>query len=715
MTFSLTAGKKSVLAQEEKIASQEYQSLFENFLKNNPSWLEDKGFGGIQAQVITSSTNFPELEFSNPGKARGFDFWFGNLAGDSGEVVDSGKGAGAEVVPIAPSTGGIDPVPNDGTGSGTEEKPFEPSTGGIDPVPCEFTPARCMPIYWEETISAPIDLFDKEGTKTGYKVITTGAGYTTTNYYDLEDVLTETEYESMYGGWSKTRYEAINKDDEAFILATSSGKNGDYTWTSSQLSDAKNNLLESSYEDSSGYKSSTKQEYKKAENGSITKIIITSEGAGGGYEYSSFAEYDNKWNLIKSSYKDSNGYSSSTEKVALGNIDGAFEGYSVISKGTGPNGYFYESLETFDKNGNLLGNDYKDSTGYYSQRTYQLDKDADWGEVIVTTDVTGNEQQSDAITYKATAIYTTDWRLISSEHTDSYGYSSKLTTKIKTSPSGEKLYVQTYQITYPGGSSSEWVTQYNENWWPIVDGKPVEELPVLYKMPIAAGAPEPTIMPVVEKNAVTYFQEKVSSASDVVSSQVITGVKGQRDKLSGTDSNDVFMVNDKGDRVITGQKGDSDSLMTQEFNLDLRSKQWDGIENAMLAGSKELNLTGDSGSNTLSGNGADNVIRGGAGTDTLFGGGGEDVFVITRESKKTFDQIVDFESGEDKIALSGSAFRSLFDKNKILKDGVIDVKLKLDDQGILWFDSDGAGKKAAVEIALIGVTDALDNTDFIFI
>jgi Ca2+-binding RTX toxin-like protein len=197
--------------------------------------------------------------------------------------------------------------------------------------------------------------------------------------------------------------------------------------------------------------------------------------------------------------------------------------------------------------------------------------------------------------------------------------------------------------------------------------------------------------------------------------QVITGVKGQSDKLIGTDDDDVFMVNDKGDRVVTGQKGASDSVMTQEFNLDLRSKQWDGIENAILAGSKELNLTGDAGANILSGNGADNVIRGGAGIDTLFGGGGEDVFVITRESKKTFDQIIDFESGEDKIALSGSAFRSLFDKNKLLKDGVIDLKLKLDDQGILWFDSDGTGKKAAVEIALIGVTDALDKTDFIFI
>jgi hypothetical protein len=197
----------------------------------------------------------------------------------------------------------------------------------------------------------------------------------------------------MFGDWSETRYEPITKDGETFILTKSSGKSGDYSWTSSQLSDAKNNLLESGYEDSSGYKSSTKQEYKKSEDGSIVKIIVFSEGAGGGYEYSSSAEYDANWNVIKSSYKDSNGYSSSTERVALGNIDSTFEGYSVISKGAGPNGYSYESLETFDKSGNLVKNSYKDSSGYYSQRTTENQVDPIWDAVIITKDVTGNDQQ----------------------------------------------------------------------------------------------------------------------------------------------------------------------------------------------------------------------------------------------------------------------------------------------------------------------------------
>jgi len=194
---------------------------------------------------------------------------------------------------------------------------------------------------------------------------------------------------------------------------------------------------------------------------------------------------------------------------------------------------------------------------------------------------------------------------------------------------------------------------------------------------------------------------------------VITGVKGQSDKLTGTDDDDVFMVNDKADRLVTGQKGASDSVMTQDFSLSLRLKTWDGIENAMLVGSADLNLTGDTGPHVLAAHGGNNILGGAAGADTLFGGGGADTFVVTND--KTFDQIIDFVSGEDKIALSGRAFRSLFISGNQLKDGVFGEKLKLDVDGGLWFDSDGSGRKAAVKIATIGITASLEMDDFVFL
>ena len=200
-------------------------------------------------------------------------------------------------------------------------------------------------------------------------------------------------------------------------------------------------------------------------------------------------------------------------------------------------------------------------------------------------------------------------------------------------------------------------------------------------------------------------------SSDIVSEQVVMGISGNSDKLIGSDDDDIFMVNDRTDRIVDGQIGSSDSVMSEKFSLNLTGKKWKDIENAMLVGSADLNLNGDAGSNTLSGHGGDNVIRGGAGYDTLFGGGGEDVFVISRESK-TFDEVIDFHSGEDKIGLSGRIFRSLFGKDKQLKEGVLGEKLIVDEEGVLWFDADGVGGKAAVEIAVIGVQDGLGPEDF---
>ena len=88
MVFTLTFKNRTLPNQAEKHSSTDLLRDFEAWLVENPSWLEDKGFGGIQAQVITPSTTFPDLEFSNPGKARGFDDWYESASkstNDSGQ------------------------------------------------------------------------------------------------------------------------------------------------------------------------------------------------------------------------------------------------------------------------------------------------------------------------------------------------------------------------------------------------------------------------------------------------------------------------------------------------------------------------------------------------------------------------------------------------------------------------------------------------------
>ena len=715
MVFSLISEKQIVQKDLQKTSPSGYLKDFGVWLASNPSWLEDQGFGGIQPQVITSSTTIPELEFSNPGQARAFDNWYENIA----------KGSADDSVPTAPIV--------------DETAQNKIVSGGIDPVLSEFVPARCLPIYWEEKVSDPIDIFDEAGIKTGHKIIITGAGYTTTNSYDQDGVLTSTKYKSLHGDWSQTNYEVSSSEtSDPLTRVISKGGNGSNTWNSLELIDpnnnviessfkssdgytsamkqrfdSQNNLLESTYESSDGSKSNTKQTFQTAADGSIEKIINSSEGSGIGYQYTSVSEYDASWNLLSSKYSDGNGYSSSTARAAFVDEFGIVQGYSIISEGSSSIGYWYKSTEKLDANSNLVYNSYEDSYGYFSKRNTEKQQDLNWGDVIIVTDASGFENEYRNITYNSSTKYTLDWRVIGSENTDSSGSSSSLTTTIKIGTSSERIYVQTYQFKYPDGYASEWTTEYNEQWLPLVDGKPVDDFPLQIKLPRTAVMPEPEIVPTVSKTATEEFDIQTISASDIFSEQVVMSIEGKRDKLVGSDDSDVFMVNDRGDRVIAGQNGASDSVMTENFSLDLRHKKWDGIENAMLVGSESWNLTGDSESNVLSGNGNNNILRGGAGADTLFGGGGEDIFVISEESN-TIDEIIDFESGEDKIALTGKVFRSLFDKKKQLKDGVIGEKLKIDEAGVLWFDPDGTGKKDAFKIAVIGVQDSLDQADFMY-
>lgn len=48
-----------------------------DFVRQNPTWPEDHGAGGIQLQVIEPSSHLPWIEFGTPGEARAFDAWYG--------------------------------------------------------------------------------------------------------------------------------------------------------------------------------------------------------------------------------------------------------------------------------------------------------------------------------------------------------------------------------------------------------------------------------------------------------------------------------------------------------------------------------------------------------------------------------------------------------------------------------------------------------------
>lgn len=81
---------------------------YQAFLKENPTWKEDNGAGGIQLQVITASAHQPWIQLSTPGAARAFDAWYerhgmawlgrdggaGTPEGDDRRTADLDGGAG---------------------------------------------------------------------------------------------------------------------------------------------------------------------------------------------------------------------------------------------------------------------------------------------------------------------------------------------------------------------------------------------------------------------------------------------------------------------------------------------------------------------------------------------------------------------------------------------------------------------------------------------
>lgn len=184
-----------------------------------------------------------------------------------------------------------------------------------------------------------------------------------------------------------------------------------------------------------------------------------------------------------------------------------------------------------------------------------------------------------------------------------------------------------------------------------------------------------------------------------------------------------------------------------------------GVRTVQALGLEALTLTGAAGTQTLQGNAAANVLRGEGGNDRLLGGGGADQllgglgndtllgnggldtltggagadrFVFnTGLSAGNVDTIIDFETGLDRIALDDDIFTALGpigtaagaplpDSAWHLGSAAADAQDRLIyDQatGRLWYDADGTGATAAVQVALVGVSThaALSAADFLVI
>jgi len=195
----------------------------------------------------------------------------------------------------------------------------------------------------------------------------------------------------------------------------------------------------------------------------------------------------------------------------------------------------------------------------------------------------------------------------------------------------------------------------------------------------------------------------------------IDGGDGQ-DMLIGEADNDV-VAGGTGDDYLFGREGD-DQLSGQADNDQLLGEAGD---DSLSGGDGKDGLDGGDGEDTLTGGAGDDFLTGGAGSDVLTGGLGADTFFFQRPSDGP-DEVSDFVSGTDQIAVSSSDFGGgLFPGSAVsLVSGADPTATETggqflydtDDGRLLW-DADGTGSDAAVLVATFTNVPPLTATDFV--
>lgn len=194
--------------------------------------------------------------------------------------------------------------------------------------------------------------------------------------------------------------------------------------------------------------------------------------------------------------------------------------------------------------------------------------------------------------------------------------------------------------------------------------------------------------------------------------------------LYGRDGNDYIEAGGKSNNYLYGEAGD-DTLISPFTNTLLIQMMDGGEGNDTLTGS--LNGYGD----TLVGGAGNDKITGLYGSDILTGGKGNDQFIYTNPNegsgtdlstdKPAIERISDFSIANDTIVVSAVGFGGELTPNAAitperfaLGGAATDASDRFiydSSSGALWFDVDGTGSTAAVQLVYLSAGLAMTNND----
>ena len=147
-------------------------------------------------------------------------------------------------------------------------------------------------------------------------------------------------------------------------------------------------------------------------------------------------------------------------------------------------------------------------------------------------------------------------------------------------------------------------------------------------------------------------------------------------------------------------------------------------KDALAGGDDNDTLLGGKGSDRLDGGSGSDRLTGEAGKDRLTGGSGKDRFCLSNRQKSSMDTITDFRAADDTICISRKGFSRALKQGKISADQFAlgdraqqdsDRFIYVRAKGALFFDADGAGGAAQVQIAQLTNRATLTKTDIFVI